>query len=319
MVKRRDLASVAETYGTFAGPGQAQQVQLPWSTVGGMFTSAPVPLGGTRTTYLSPGLAWDTILEYGSYVDPDYGFAMPSVSWLDSMASTERAKRSERSWLRQVSRPAAPATGLWSARVGDELLAAIPLWTDGDGHRGEPSVGGDVSWRLTSGGTEVASGTDPFVQALLDPATATYQLTLDAALTTDPTWRLSTSTRTTWTFPSGHTDPEADWQQLPLLAVDAHLPLRRDNTTPPRRSMAVGVDVRAPEGVASSRVRSLVVETSTNGGTTWRKAEVKRTDADSFVATVRNGASGDVALRISAKRADGTEVVQEVQAAYRVR
>lgn len=319
LVRRRDLALVTETYSTFAGPGQAQQVELPWSPLGGMFASVPVPLGGTRQTYLTPGLAWDTIVDYGSYPDAGTGFTMASVSWQDSMATTTRGERVARSWLRQVARPAVPATGLASARIGDDLAAYVPLWTDGDGHRGDPWVLDDVAWRLTSGGHEVASGTDPYVQASLDPAKSWYRLTLDAALTSDPTWRLSTSTRTTWTFPSGHTDPDAEVRQLPLLALDAHLPLRQDNTAQAWRPMSVGVDVRVPEGVAVSRVRSLVVETSTDGGVTWHKAEVRRTDADSFVATVRNGGPGDVALRISAKRADGTAVVQQVQAAYRVR
>lgn len=319
VVKRRNLAAISESYRTMAGEGQAYQVQLPWTSLGGWFVSQPVPLGGTRTTYLSPGYAWDTLVDYGAYEDPEWGFTIPTVSWRDSTEATDRGSRTARTWLEQVSRPAVPAEGLWATRIGEDLFAGVPLWTDGAGHPGDSWVLDRVSWRLTANGTEVATGSEPWVQATVDPRRATYRLTMATALTSDPTWRLSTSTRTTWTFSSRHTDPDAEPKPLALLSVDADLPLDQDNTAPARRWMTFPVDVRAPEGIAASRVSRLVVETSTDGGATWHKAVVRRTDADSFSVTLRNGAPGEVALRMTAARADGTAVRQEVQAAYLVR
>ncbi len=317
-----DLARIDESYRSQGGPGTASEVQFPFSELGGWFISLPVKVSSGRTTYLSPDSPWDQMLDYGSYLDPELGFALPVVEWEQPYTQYTAGNRARVTWLEQVVRPAQPASDLFglTGRSGDDVGAYLSPWTDGAGRVSWLWMSDNGSWQLSAGGRTVAEGNGSQVNATLPAGRQRYTLDYTNRMVADPTWRRSTSTHTTWTFPSAHVDPQSS-QPLPLLSIDAALPLDRTNTARAAASMTFPVSGRMPAGVEPVTVTSLAVEISADGGYTWTPAgKVTRADRDTFTVTLTNPATaGDVALRVTAKAKGGISVQQEVMAAYAVR
>ncbi len=129
-------------------------------------------------------------------------------------------------------------------------------------------------------------------------------------------WQRSTRTSTRWSFTSGWAREAAP---LPLLSLHAAMPLSRGNATP-LETMTFPVSVYLPREAAPAQVKRLTVSTSSDGGSTWKAAAVRRTAAAGFEVTVDHGSHrGPVTLRMAAVDASGASVTQTVHAAYAVR
>jgi hypothetical protein len=318
---RDDLARIDESYRTMGQPGVASEYEFPESKVGGWAVSIPVQTGGHRSLYVSPDLAWSQFFDYGQRLVPEIGAFMPWVEWEQPFTKYQKGKTAPLTWLTQVARPAQPTSDTYgiTSRAGDDVFAYLSPWTDGNGRVSWLWQRDDSAWTLSSAGKQIAAGTDPYVTATLPAQRRNYSLVLTDSVPNDPTWQRSTSTKTTWTFSSAHVDPALP-QPLALLSVDEALPLDATNSAPAGKSMTFQVTGRLPAGLAAVPVRSLNVETSANGGKTWKSAaKVTRVDQNTFTVTVANpNTAGAVALRITAK-ADDSSIQQEVMAAYNVR
>jgi hypothetical protein len=144
----------------------------------------------------------------------------------------------------------------------------------------------------------------------LPPGVATYRL--EASATRSAPHTLSTSVSGVWTFRSGHVGGTA-FQRLPLSAVSFAPRLDSANSAPAGRWFDVPVTVTHQPG-AATRLRSLRVESSSDDGKTWRKADVHGS-----VARVHNPAAGFVSLRVTATDTRGGSVSETVIRAYAIR
>jgi hypothetical protein len=105
-----------------------------------------------------------------------------------------------------------------------------------------------------------------------------------------------------------------DHETLPLINVDYDLQLSSLSTAQPG-PFSFGVGLRLAPGATPSPIRSVAVDVSWNGGTTWAPAAT-RCKVGSCTVQVRNPRSGSASLRVTATDAAGGSVVQTVGDAY---
>lgn len=314
-----ELARIEETY-RHSGPGaHAREANLAASGIGGG-SMMPVPVGGRRTLFVTPQVAWGQVLEYGSVdASADDGTPWP-VQWEQPYTTYRAGRTTHQTWLAQVARPAQPGPGSpgRATRYGDEIFINPSPWTDGNGRFSRTWESDEPAWKLSSDGTVIASGDSVEISATLPAPQRRYTLDFTDRLK-DPSWVRSTRTTTRWTFTSAHTDPGSG-ALLPLLSVDAALPLDVTNSARAGTVMTFNVTGRMPGGLSAVRITSLSLQTSADGGKTWRPARARRVDNDTFSITVTNPAkTAEVALRISAEAEHGLSIRQEVMAAYAVK
>ncbi|MER6066576.1 hypothetical protein ABT167_36570 [Streptomyces sp. NPDC001792] len=132
-----------------------------------------------------------------------------------------------------------------------------------------------------------------------------------------PDWKYGVATATSWSFASARTDTATP---LPLLQFDYQVPVDAHNTLRAGRTHAIGVHVRAQDGLSAPRGVTIRVEASYDDGRTWRTAEVTDRGHNAFRARVagpsQSAAVAWVTLRVTARDAAGNTVRQTVQRAY---
>ena len=94
-----DLARIDESYRTVGQPGVGSEFEFSASKVGGWAASIPVQIGGHRSLYVSPALAWSQYLDYGQRLDPAVGFALPWVEWEQPFTTYQEGKPAALTWL----------------------------------------------------------------------------------------------------------------------------------------------------------------------------------------------------------------------------
>lgn len=138
---------------------------------------------------------------------------------------------------------------------------------------------------------------------------ARYRLTVEAERGfTD----LATKVSATWTFSSAHVD--GGFAKLPLLSVRYAPPVDLHSRAPAGRVIVMPVHVE--RGAPGAALRSLTVEASYDGGTTWRPVRLTGT-GDQRLALVKHPRM--VSLRATAADSGGNMVEQTIVNAYRPR
>ena len=207
---------------------------------------------------------------------------------------------------------------IFPVRQGDEVFGYLSPWTDAQNRVSLFFQDDQVSWTLASGGEHGGRGHRPggAGDAAGRPGVV-HAVRLRAERPALDGLALSSRSDTRWTFPSARaTGDEA--AALPLLSLDAPLPLDRQNSA--AAGSATRFEVTGRLGAGAADVRSLAVDWSADGGRTWTRAAVTRVDGDTFRVEVANpAAAGAVSLRFAARAAGGVAVDQTVIGAYAVR
>jgi hypothetical protein len=164
---------------------------------------------------------------------------------------------------------------------------------------------------LERDGVEIGRAIEPFAEFPVPPEPATYRVAYEQR-GQSPYLHHST---TAWTFrsaaPSG---PTVSQERIPLLVVDYGLPL--DDLNRPTGRVAT-FTVHQVTGTTSRPVTSFQVDTSTDGGTTWRSATVQPLGGGRYRATLPRASAGtQISLRVDATDQDGNRIEQTLFDAY---
>ncbi|MEV0382074.1 S8 family serine peptidase [Nonomuraea sp. NPDC050643] len=299
---------------------EAKYGWMPWESTS-WDVVRPVPGGPrVRADYLSPapGVRWSVSADMP---ERPYNLLLPEeeqgvVSVADDARGYPAGARTGRTWFKQPVAAGFPADSP-TTRQGDVLTVDMRAFVDGGGNVGsapsDPFEHGVKSdWRIYKGAellarTEVGGSG----RVWLPQERASYRV--EYAVENRSTWaRLSTRTRTVWTFDSERV--EGDPVALPLLAVSYDAPVDVANQA---ASTRLGLTVAHQPGAKGSAIGNVSLETSADDGRTWRPAlRVRAMGGGLYDALIERPASGVVSLRVKASDAAGSTVTQEVIRAY---
>jgi hypothetical protein len=316
---------------------------LPWQEF--LFASdAQLSTPLQRTEYYSalPDLSWEGV--YYSLYNPN---PFELLGEFDGAWTTYQPGTSSSTiWGGQPEHPRLLETPLFVNQVycpacvsGDTLnLLAFPFSDNDPNHRSYPDgtvpgVKETESYNVSADGVPVINGKGFLEKKVTLPAGAkdlsiSYDTTRSSSSLTQ-----STSADTTWTvqtsapegaLPSGwycdfnlHTKCSV----LPLMFADYNLPLNLMGQLSPG-AVTGGIDVSHLAGATDVVVKSLNVQVSFNGGTSWRKAtataEGNGQYAVSFTVPAAASTDGFGAIKISAADAYGGTLSQTIQHAFAV-
>ncbi|WP_316745752.1 S8 family serine peptidase [Streptomyces sp. MK7] len=332
-VSERDSAVVRSTYADNGGSGWASEQRFGWrpyqNTAWLQYTRF-VPTGFTRTEYISAGdTTWQHLVHHTTTFDVDMPLA---VGMRDVPRAYRAGAQPAETWQGAVVRPSIPiGTTTPTVRVGNVLRLRIPEFTDSQsGHwsRAEAGDGGGVGTSSADRAGDATSAVlyrDGRELTDLDSAWADMEVPADAAqyrldLTTSrnsPDWKDSVATSTSWSFRSARTDTATP---LSLLQLDYAVPVDAHNVLHAGHTHAIGVRVRAQDGLPAPSGVTVQVEASYDDGRTWSTAKVTDRGRNAFQARVdgpsKAAAGAWVTLRVTARDAAGNTVCQTVQRAY---
>ncbi|GAB3948240.1 S8 family serine peptidase [Kribbella albertanoniae] len=276
--------------------------------------SSKVPF--ERTEYfLSIGVEWHHL-----FAQQGKPFPLGQAQYFAAKPVSYRAGHTYRSdWQRGVLGPRL-STGPISPnglargaqRQGDRLILGLSLRSDNDpNHLTDPRTPAG-SLRLTRNGEVIYDRPRAGFVAVAVPAeTSEYVLHSRVKV---PETAVSTEIDTTWTFRSGQVDGIAG---LPLMTVQFAPRLDDHNGARPGPFL-IPVSVQRQPGSEPATVKSVAVEFSTDGGTTWQPAGITRSSSG-WLARVSNPATGSVSLRSTAVDSLGGKVEQTIASAYLMR
>ncbi|MDP9418456.1 MAG: hypothetical protein M3P48_11660, partial [Actinomycetota bacterium] len=316
--RRTDLARVSQLFGSHGVAGTGTSARFP-AAAAGITAGQPFALGSRRVDWVNTDTSWVELVETGR-VPPTEGAEEDGAVgvWIERPTAYAARRSYRKRWLQQMTRPAEPrnATAAFPARAGDAVTGYVSAWTDRSGRASVPSAPDRYRLSLSADGAEIFTSTEPAIDVVLPAEPRTYVLALRASKRAGA-WRRSTRTHTRWTFTSGHVSGAA--RRLPLLSVNAALPLAVDNTTR-AGTLRFELAVRRP-GHSPARVDRASVEVSFDSGRTWRRATVRRVGPARFSVAVAHGDHrGPVALRVTAAdRLARAAIEQTVLSAYVVR
>lgn len=267
------------------------------------------PILGNQVSYRTPGLQWHSQV---------------SMSGLNGFSNmTEKFKRKgkkkflyaagktyKESWGNGVWGPRANSPAIFNqggrvqVRGGQPLCSNALVGVTLDDCQFQPV---SFSYRLNKAGTVLASG--EAVSAPL-PAKPTWYTATLTAQRDDNGADLMKTLKARWYFRAGGPGPTGPLNAGTLQITPAGLDARHFTAA---ASTSVGVAVGQLKGV-----RSVVVEYSTNGGKTWKKAKVTGKGAK-WTGKVANPGKGLMSLRVTATARSGASVSYTVTDAYGVK
>ena len=290
----------------------------------GEFTDPGLTASGVVTDVTVPGerIEWFSTEQVGWF--SDLYFSKPSedgwpetVSFLFAPPREYTAGgRHTDTWNLPPYGPAMPATTFprgWVSRIGDEIVAEVPLFGDAAGHGGL-SLTVDGRTALYRDGELVDQLDEPgFGYFVVPPGQADYRLETSA---TRDVSDLATEVSLAWTFRSGRVNGD-EWRKLPVMVARPTPPVNDAGAAPAGEEFDIPVSVRRQTGVTVN-LDALSVEVSYDDGTSWLPASV-RADGRNWVATVAHpDSAGFVSLRIGGEDRQGNTFTQTVIHAYRL-
>ncbi|MFF8196451.1 S8 family serine peptidase [Streptomyces bobili] len=316
--KRPQFAKVTIPVGTPAKGKSAALTAAPLTPGGSWFDfyQETRSLPGGFTDYVLPGVKWRYSVSQEDGTDAAGDPVWDAGQWTAKPRSYSAGKQYTERFNTGVFGPhlTGPLTDgedrPGAVRVGDTLLAYLPLFSDGAGHVGESRYSRARS-TLYAGGTRVFAVDTPLtgVSYELPAAKRSFRLTTDVsrAITLS-----SVSTRVTaeWTFTSAHVTGVG--QRLPLSVVRFTPRLSTESTAEAGTRFSVPFTV---EGAATARTaRKLAFSVSYDDGRTWHP--VKAVDGKRL--DLRHPAkAGTVSLRVTLTDAAGNTLKQTIHRAYR--
>ncbi|HET6861090.1 MAG TPA: S8 family serine peptidase [Streptomyces sp.] len=201
-------------------------------------------------------------------------------------------------------------------RIGDSVLAMIPLFNDGSGNLGTSTPTSGFT-RLESGGRILAEGpaTD-WLSAEVPAASAAYRLTVEASRSAADT---STSTKVAgvWTFTSAR-PASGGAVRLPLSTVRFAPKLSLHGTAPAGGTLTVPLKLGGA-AAAAGQVAALTVKASYDGGRTWKPLTVTTGAQGARSVSVKHPATAKaVSFRVDLKDRGGNTVRETITNAYRL-
>jgi hypothetical protein len=309
---------------------------LPWEFVAGApLLSFPTPQRRTQYLTARPDLAYDRFVVASLN---DFGGVM-----FDAPRTYPRRQRVAEEWFRQPLAPGFQADlGVGTlfcnaCRNGDLMSVFVTPVTDSMADHGgfldspgTPGVTSTSRFRLLSGSTVIADGTDVAGGDFTVPAaSAPYKIVYDQTRVV-PWSTLSPTSHTEWTFTSAHsatnTMPDrflCDGEDqacsaMPLVTLNYRLGTRLTGSMPPGPA-TLQVTVGHTPGAPALPIRSAAVSVSFDNGRTWTPVSMRDLGAGRFRASWTNPASvsgGPVSLRVSATDTAGGTVAQTVTRAF---
>lgn len=262
----------------------------------------------TRVERYAGTLQWaNRTVEYAATDDPNPGNRVDVTVQQQSPTSYKAGHRYAERWNLAPFWPDPQVR-----RGGDTLSVQPTLYADQAGGREGTSAYRRARVALYRDGQPVGESDRLDRTEFTVPAgRAGYRLTVEAERSFT---ELAKKTSTTWTFNSERSDVAEG--KLPLLSVRYAPPVDQHNRAP--AGQAVSIPVHVERGGPGPALRSLTVEVSYDGGTTWRQVRVDG-QGDRRVAVVHHPAGGGlVSMRAKAIDADGGAVEQTIVNAYRL-
>ncbi|MFD5553691.1 S8 family serine peptidase [Streptomyces sp. NPDC127068] len=271
-------------------------------------SEAAQPLPGTRTLRLSTGqrATWGFDVTQFSARDAD---GLPIVEAVQTLGATQ-SFAAGRVHTRRFN------TGIFGPRLGgahgltrngNQLSAAVPLFSDGQGHAGTSTL---TSARTTlhRGSTEIAESRDSLQAARLTLPAAEGRYTLaSSAVRSDRIAGVSTRIDTRFTFRTRRTTGATP---IAASTVRFGAVLAPDSTAPAGRVQSVPVTVQG--SAAGSNLASLDVYASYDRGRTWRRLTIR----DGAVSVQNPAAGRGVALRAKVTDRQGNTSTVSLHDAY---
>jgi subtilisin family serine protease len=328
VARTRDLAQVTNDFHSqlsdSATMSSARFHLQPWEDFPVAYVSPVMGAPLSRTDYITTDTPWT-----GTAVTPGspYNFTSPHPRTpqilLDELGYTtyEPGDRTRVTWFKQPLTPGLnPEKPL--ARTGDQARVSMKGFVDAGGNSANAYTsdfegGLATDFRMYEGEQLIAQTNYlPSGTIALSPDPATYRI--DYAVNNNATWaRLSTRTRTSWTFPSRR-PREGQTDVLPLLVVGHDVKLDLLNRA--RRGQGgLTLTVRHQTGAPKTPVKSVSVEISYDDGATWSDVERLRKLGDGAYSASLNrqpAKAGFVSMRIHAEDTAGSGVSQEIIRAY---
>ncbi|NYD46317.1 hypothetical protein BJY14_002300 [Actinomadura luteofluorescens] len=313
VARTRDLARIDNAYHGDGAMTAARYGKRPWEDFALAYSRPVTGTPRTRVEYVSadPETQWSAmaITPEQPYNNAFPGPDTPHFVLGETKSSPYKAgQRIAHSWGK------APLTGGISAqspivRAGDQIRLRVGM-TDAarnfsDAYSSSFPNGFATDFRVYRDDELIAQTAYKASGVLATtPEDAGYRVEYDFA-NNAPGARLSTRTKTSWTFRSAHT---TDVTPLPLLQVgyDAALDLR--NRT---GSKTLRLTVRHQDG-SSAPLRRLALQTSFDDGRTWTDVPLKN-------GVARLHGKGTVSLRVTAEDDRGNAIAQETVRAYELR
>ncbi|MGI5144735.1 S8 family peptidase [Streptomyces sp. CA-106110] len=264
-----------------------------------------------RTEYVSPGIDWQR-----------WYFHNSSSNWASTQLMSIRPQNYRTGERTNEDQLAGPFTTVGTGRLDAHVLemlawdltdtAGNSLWNDNPAGM-EPGWGNETrAWqdgRLVADWHDYQGGFD-----LPAPSTpTTWKVQRD--ITTPGKLTSGNDTHTVWTF---QTKPvTAGSASLPLLNLDYRIPLDENNQARPAHALPVTVDAHRLAGAQPSRITSLKVAYSTDGGKTWQNlnGEMKDGRYHGVLPGSALAAGHMVALHVTAQDADGGTIDQTLNEA----
>jgi hypothetical protein len=317
--EQRTLARIDERFHRDAsGAGASMDRRYPTSETL-MNLDSLGPLRQRRTAYVTPGITWQS-MAIGDVWQAWVGGEVSAALSQDAGRVYEPGSRTSVSWVRPPLRPG-PVGGPEGAsgcqpspvgRHGNVLDVWLSPFMDGPDRYGcvDPDTALMV---LERDGVEIGRTENYYNQFELPAEAGTYRLAYEQTGEAVP-YRHRSSTA--WTFSSAASagGSEDELRPIPLLVVDYELPL---DTLDRPTGRTARFKVHQVTGTPNRPVRSFRVWTSTDDGTTWRRASVDRDGNRSWDVTLPRVARGTgVSLKVDARDADGNRIEQTLIDAY---
>ncbi|MYX35378.1 MULTISPECIES: hypothetical protein [unclassified Streptomyces] len=269
----------------------------------GVFIGDWVKTGATTTEYVTPGISYSRLVDYGA---GDHSLSLPDRTLA---AGTTTAGPTV------GAAPFGPGpAGNRSTRSSTTMsLTESATLSDAAGNPGTDGRS-KSSYQLTSGGRILASadGLSPYsgLSATVPSTTATYQLTHTVTRRTGYS-RLSTLARNEWTFTStGSSSSRA----LPLIDTSFSVSALNARNAAGTAPVTVGVTAATRNSEAVETVTAL--EYSTDDGTTWTRLPLTTNDTGTAATLTVPHTAAYVSLRATAVNDEGGSVRRTVIRAF---
>ena len=212
---------------------------------------------------------------------------------------------------------AAPNPGAPIQRSGDRMRIYLDGFTDAEGNHG--SAYSDASGMAThlevlANGALVAE-TDHLPYGIAALPAGESQVAIHFTTANPQSWnQLSTSTDTTWTFPSSTTSSPVN---APVLLPDYDVAVDLRNRVRTDQHGRTAFDLAIPHADGSGEPVDVTLDASWDDGGTWTPASVTATDSGWHVVLAKG--TGFASLRLHAADNAGSTVDQTVVRAFLVR
>jgi hypothetical protein len=317
------------------------------------FVGGLTPLPGKLTEYYAtgPNLAWETIYdEFGSLIPAGGGESD------DTFRQYRPGENQVVDWNRYPLHPqpryssdVADDRLFWlqpaALRAGNTLsLETYPFSDSVPGHLASGNVApgnkGTDTYTIAQNGVKIASGPEGFngiPPVTLSSKPSLVQFTFDATRT-GPDYKLSTASRTVWTWHSAP-DPAAtvphDWycSLVPvhgiwvakrrcsvqsMMTLDYLVSGMALDGTVPAGAQTVELTVGHIQLATAPAITAATASASCNGGKTWQRATVTSLGHGQYKLAFTEPARCDVTLRTGATDAAGNSITETITDAYAV-